>query len=337
MIRRSVQCFLLILLLCPLLALSPSPAREPAEKDPPVKDAVANSIGQKLVLIPAGEFMMGTAETIEELDTAFPGYNLKKRSHLCDDEKTHRVRITKPFYLGIHEVTIGQFKQFIKDADFKTEAERDGKGGYAIDVKTGKFDKKPEFSWRNPGWVQTDNHPIVNVTWADAVAFCNWLSKKEGKTYRLPTEAEWEYACRAGTKTRYHSGDDPETLIKVANIADASGEKLGKLQYRDWAQFALKGSDGYTHTAPVGSFKPNAFGLYDMHGNVWEWCSDWYGEDYYSKSPAEDPKGPERGGMRVRRGGAWHTFPLWVRASFRNNNTPESRYFNLGFRVARDK
>ncbi len=108
----------------------------------------------------------------------------------------------------------------------------------------------------------------MTVNWDDAVAFCEWLSKKEGKTYRLPTEAEWEYACRAGTATRYYSGDDPETLATVANVADATF----KVNFADEAYYGLRASDGYTYTAPVGRFKPNAFGLYDMHGNVWQWC-----------------------------------------------------------------
>ena len=131
---------------------------------------------------------------------------------------------------------------------------------------------------------------MVNVSWNDAVAFCKWLSRKEGKSYRLPTEAEWEYACRAGTTTRYHSGDDPETLAKVANVADATA----KAKFPAW-KWTIKASDGYVFTAPVGQFKPNAFGLYDMHGNARQWCADWYGGDYYGKSPVDDPNRPRHG------------------------------------------
>jgi formylglycine-generating enzyme required for sulfatase activity len=199
---------------------------------------------------------------------------------------------------------------------------------------SGKFEgRRAEYTWKNPGYLQGDDHPVVNVTWNDAVAFCEWLSKKESKVYRLPTEAAWEHACRAGTTTHFHSGDDKETLVKVANIADAKG----KLQFPDWDDFAIFGRDGYTFTAPVGSFQPNAWGLHDMHGNVWEWCNDWHGEDYYKKSPRDDPQGPADGELRVRRGGAWHTYPLYVRAAFRNYNTPHTRYLNLGFRVARNR
>ena len=145
---------------------------------------------------------------------------------------------------------------------------------------TKKYQFNGKYSWRNAGFEQTDEHPVVNVSWNDAVAFCKWLSRKEGKTYRLPTEAEWEYACRAGTTTRYYSGDDPETLAKVGNVADATA----KAKFANW-KYTIKASDGYVFTAPVGQFTPNAFGLYDMHGNAWQWCADRYGKEYYAMSP----------------------------------------------------
>ncbi len=189
-----------------------------------------------------------------------------------------------------------------------------------------------EYSWRNTGFEQTDEHPVVNVSWNDAVAFCKWLSRKEGKTYRLPTEAEWEYACRAGTTTRYYSGDDPETLAKVANVADAAA----KAQFPDW-NHGIKASDGYVFTSPGGQFKPNAFGLYDMHGNVSQWCSDWYSEDYYTKSPTDDPTGPDSGIERVLRGGCWDSvFPSAARdhGSPGGPHFPSTRNCCTGFRVA---
>jgi formylglycine-generating enzyme required for sulfatase activity len=165
------------------------------------------------------------------------------------------------------------------------------------------------------------------VTWNDAVAFCRWLGRKEGKTYRLPTEAEWEYACRAGTSARYANGDDPGGLARVANVQDAKGQNEFP-----HVQEIMMPKDG-KFTIPVGSLAPNKLGLYDMHGNVWQWCGDWYGKDYYAASPVDDPAGPESGTRRVRRGGAWNSFPLYVRASFRNWNSPVSRCVNLGFRV----
>ena len=171
---------------------------------------------------------------------------------------------------------------------------------------------------------------MVNVSWNDAKAFCEWLSKKEKKTYRLPTEAEWEYACRAGTTTRYSSGDDPETLAKVGNVADATA----KAKFPDWT-WTIKASDGYVYTSPVGSFQPNAFGLYDMHGNAWQWCADWCGRDSYAKSPVDDPSGPTTGSLRVLRGGCWNYNAGFCRSADRNGITPGNRLYDLGFRVSR--
>ena len=242
------------------------------------------------------------------------------------------MRITKPFYLGTYHVTRGQFRQFVKDAGYKTDAEKGempGALGWDPDKKAFGFNEK--YSWRNAGFEQTDEHPVVNVSWNDAVAFCKWLSQKEGKTYRLPTEAEWEYACRAGTTTRYYSGDDPETLAKVGNVADATA----KAKFPDW-KWTIKASDGYVFTAPVGQFKPNAFGLYDMHGNAWQWCADWYGAEYYAKSPADDPTGPDTGDDRVLRGGSWFDWPDYSRSAERYRDAPNLRYYYFtGFRVAR--
>ena len=184
------------------------------------------------------------------------------------------MRITRPFYLGTYHVTRGQFRHFVDDTGYKTDAENHvaGFNGFGCDLKTKKLSDDKKYSWRYVGFEQTDEHPVVNISWNDAIAFCKWLNRKEGNTYRLPTEAEWEYACRAGTTSRYFSGDDPETLAKVANVSDAAA----KAEFPT-LKLTIKASDGYAFTAPVGSFKPNAFGLYDMHGNAWQWCSDWYG------------------------------------------------------------
>jgi formylglycine-generating enzyme required for sulfatase activity len=275
---------------------------------------ITNSIGMKLILIPAGEFMMGSPEGDKGRES---------------DEHPHRVRITKPFYLGAHEVTLGQFLEFYHRANYKTEAERDGKGGWGYTGdRESPFKQSPEYVAWNSGFPQTKDHPVVNVSWNDAVAFCEWLGRKEGKTYRLPTEAEWEYACRAGTTTRYYFGDDSEGLVRAGNVRDMTT----KATFPGWT--TESGSDGYVFTAPVGRFQPDPFGLYDMHGNVWEWCADWAGGDYYQSSPVDDPTGPASGSFRESRGGSWYDAPGSCRAANRNCSSPDYRSFNLGFRVA---
>jgi formylglycine-generating enzyme required for sulfatase activity len=233
-----------------------------AEPKPDTPKQITNSIGMKLTLIPSGEFKMGSKESAEET-AAFFNKNYEgvlKADYFKDELPQHRVRINKPFYLGTYHVTRGQFRQFDAATAYKTDAERGenpGAYGWNRDKKEIGFNEK--YSWRNAGFEQTDEHPVVNVSWNDAVAFCKWLSTKEGKAYLLPTEAEWEYACRAGTTTRYYSGDDPEALVKVSNVKDATF----KAKFPD-SKYTIKASDGYAFTAPVGQFTPNAFGLYDM-------------------------------------------------------------------------
>lgn len=303
--------------------------------------AIENSLGMKFVLVPAGEFLMGSDQSADVLSKTYPQYERRRVLELGDEAPVHRVRVTRPFYLGQFEVTVGQFRQFIAASGYTPESVADGTGGYGYNpnydaAKADSGDafegRDPKYSWHNPGFVQGDNHPIVNVTWNDAVALAKWLSEQEGVKYRLPTEAEWEYACRAGTRTRYTNGDNPESLHKVANIFDLDAKEY----WLRWADLALAAHDGFPFTAPVGSFAPNAWGLYDMHDNVWEWVSDWYREDYYRGSPLDDPQGPAHGNVRVRRGGSWHTWALYARSSYRNWLSPSSRYILVGMRLVRE-
>jgi formylglycine-generating enzyme required for sulfatase activity len=308
-------------------------------------DAIANSIGMKLLLIPAGEFLMGAEE---DQAASMRAFRYADPALLPREGPRHRVRITKPFYMGQHEVTLGQFMAFIREAHYRIDAERGGKPirGYGAN---GQIIESTAFRPWAPGWKVERDHPVGYVSWNDAVAFCEWLSRKEGRKYRLPTEAEWEYACRAGTSSGYHCGDDPELLVGFANASDAdraalfpgktidvfgaSGKKTGeRIPYP-----YLSGHDGYAWTAPVGSFRPNRFGLHDMHGNSWEWCSDWYGEDYYSESPLEDPQGPSTGTVRVSRGGAFDNTPFTLRCARRDGGTPESHDSHDGFRVVLER
>jgi formylglycine-generating enzyme required for sulfatase activity len=243
---------------------------------------MTNSIGMKLKLIPPGEFDMGS-----------------KRG---DEKPIHRVRITRPFYLGRYHASRGQFQKFVEDQHYRTDAENFG----AIST------------WRKPGFEQSDEHPVLVVSWNDAAAFCKWLSKKdrleEDKGYRLPTEAEWEWACRSGSERDFYYGDDEARLSDYAWYDKNSGNK----------------------THPVGQKKANAYGLYDMGGNAWQWCADWYSRDYYSASPTDDPKGPVSGTVRVLRGGSCVTSPYSSRSADRSNCSPDIKYnyFLFGFRVA---
>ncbi|MFH1377843.1 MAG: bifunctional serine/threonine-protein kinase/formylglycine-generating enzyme family protein [Planctomycetota bacterium] len=218
---------------------------------------LGNDVKTKLVLIPAGEFMMGSDE-----------YN--------DEKPIHKVIITKPFYMGKYEVTQEQYKKVIGT---------------------------------NPSHFRDTKNPVEWVSWNDAQEFCKKLSQKTGYTISLPTEAQWEYACRSGTMTKWHSGNNESQLGKYAWYRSNSGRK----------------------THPVGQKKPNAWGLYDMHGNIWEWCSDWYVS--YSSEPRTDPMGPTTGTDRVIRGGDWSDYAAFCRSANRGWNAPDLRYDDIGFRI----
>jgi serine/threonine protein kinase len=235
--------------------------------------AIVNSLGMKLMPIPAGKFLMGSP----------PG-----ESGRNNDEYQHEVVITKPFYLGAYCVSVGAFRHFIDQSSYRPEA------GDA---------------WSSPGYTATDNLPVGNVTWNDAVAFCKWLSKKEGRTYRLPTEAEWEYACRAGTTTPFFFGRNADLVLQYANV----------------------GGEGPRPSAPL---KPNPWGLYDMYGNQWQWVADWYDPDYYLNSPKNDPQGPSTGINRMMRGSS-HAMPArFARSALRHGPHPPEWYKpHVGFRV----
>jgi formylglycine-generating enzyme required for sulfatase activity len=282
-----------------------------------------NSIGMKLVLIPPGEFDMGSTddEIARLVAEAIPENGSRYIERVPTEAPRHRVRITKPFWLSRHELTRGQFRQFVEDSGYQTETERDGTGGWGyVDdqwVQDSRFvwnaDVIPVVSRMGPDVEQTDEHPVVNVSWNDAAAFCKWLSQKEGVKCHLPSEAQWEYACRAGTTTSWYCGESETELEEHA-----------------WFSANARGS-----THPAGQLLPNPWGLHDMHGNVWEWCQDWLAEDYYGASPPDDPLGPSEGSFRVYRGGSWRLIgESACRAAFRWWSWPDYRDINRGFRVA---
>ena len=258
--------------------------------------AITNSVGIKLARIPAGTFTMGSPRSEQDRD---------------DKEERHEVSITKPFYLGVYE---------LKQSE------------YDIVAKGGSVYRKSVF--------KGEDHPVENIEWIYAKGFCEVLSnrpeeKKAGRTYRLPTEAEWEYACRAGSSTAFHFGDalSSDQANFNGNYPAGNGKKGKYLR----------------QTAPVGSYQPNAFGLYDMHGNVAEWCADWYDPEYYQDSPDEDPLGPPFGVVATKftnngdenffavvRGGCWVDDGRACRSAYRFRAMPKTQYRIIGFRVACD-
>jgi formylglycine-generating enzyme required for sulfatase activity len=277
---------------------------------------LGSKVTMKLVLIPAGKFLMGSPETEKDRNK---------------DETQHEVTISKTFYMGVTHVTVDQFAAFVKDSGYKTNAEKDGRSA-GFEIKDGKLDikKMDGWSYRNPSFDQKGDHPVVQVSWDDAKAFCDWLSKKTGKSVVLPTEAQWEYACRAGTKTAYPWGDNPDDGKGWANGADQNFKKKLPNAPAEWTFFNW--DDGFVYTSPVGSFKANMFGLYDMNGNAWQWCQDRYGA--YEKGAATDPTGADTGSLRVLRGGSWVNDPRRCRSANRFGYVPDDRdVVNLGFRV----
>ena len=292
------------------------------------------SLGMQFVDIPAGEFVMGSDETKEDLEQA--GFVIPDDVDVSDESPPHRVQLSK-FRMLTTEVTRGMFGAFVKATGYRTDAEKDGKGGWGYNPQTKFAEQDSRFNWRNTGFSQSDNHPVVNVSWNDADAFCRWVtseSEKRGEKVRcrLPTEAQWEYAARAGTRTRFATGDNPLSLRGAANVMDASFETaFPGVDYEMFQTFGF--NDGAAFTSVVGRYQKNAFGLYDMHGNVFEWCRDWYDSEYYKNSPATDPQGPSSGSSRVLRGGSWGGEPGLVRCAVRNYDTPVNRFYGYGFRL----
>jgi formylglycine-generating enzyme required for sulfatase activity len=285
MYRLLPGCFAISFLLClPALSDEDKPAADGKEK------VITNSINMKLALIPAGKFKMGSPATEAERE---------------EKELQHEVEISRPFYLGVYEVTQREWTS---------------------------VPGQPNRSRFNASSGGGPDHPVENVDWRRAVDYCKRLSnlaaeKKAGRKYRLPTEAEWEYACRAGTKTAFHFGNTLSS--KQANFN--GNFPFGGVEKGPYLR----------RTSKVGSYKPNAWGLYDMHGNVQEWCSDFYDPDYYKKSPKVDPQGPAKGVLptdykdfyRVVRGGSWLDEARGCRSAYRFRAMPHDAYQIVGLRV----
>ena len=248
----------------------------------------------ELMLIPPGTFQMG-----DRMGTSAES-----------DAPLHPVSLTRPYYMSSTEVTNEQFREFVNATNYQTDAERSG--GYGM--TGGNWVKTMDYSWKNLGDLPVqDQAPAVSISWNDATAFCDWLSDKTGDRYRLPTEAEWEYACRAGTETPWFFGEQSDQMDQYA--------------------WFLNNSDGRVY--PVKQKRPNTFGLYDVYGNEWEWCQDYYSPGYYSVSPVENPTGPAQGRERVRRGGGFQQPAAQLTSYVRGHGVPETPSRGA-FRIVRE-
>ncbi|WP_020507876.1 pilus assembly protein PilP [Lamprocystis purpurea] len=318
------------------------PDRERAPDGPtPFRDPFTDGSGEapEMIWLPGGTFRMGSPAGVG----------------VENEQPAHDVTLSH-YAVGKYPVTVGEFRRFCAATGYRTEAEL---GGGASVRDKGKWGTKEDASWENPYFAQDDRHPVVCISWSDAQAYCDWLSRETGQTYGLLSEAQWEHACRAGSVTRYCFGDDEGQL-------------------GDYAWYNRNADDG---THPVGEKRGNAWGLHDLHGNVWEWCRDWYSGDYYQQfvgsavrtdapevtaahgphsgpygasqstrttasgaavaassgeqSLATDPSGPETGSSRVMRGGSWLDTADLCRSAYRDRRGPSYRYYSLGFRLSR--
>lgn len=274
----------------------------------------SSGIGPEMVVIPAGRFLMGSPESEVGRDK---------------DEGPQREVSVKTFALGKTEVTVGEFRRFVRTTSYKTDAERDVGVQGCKTLEDGKWDWHAGRYWDNTGFKQSDKQPVACISWNDAREYVKWLSSSTGKSYRLPSEAEWEYAARAGSTTARYWGNNPDEACRYANVADqtTNGDQSWSTKHNC--------TDGNWFSAPVASYTANAFGLYDMIGNVWEWVED-CSHDSYNEAPVD---GRVWAGLncsvRVLRGGSWGSGPVIARSADRNWSGAAVRINYGGFRLAR--
>ena len=334
MVKRLILSGLIALLLfascieepteTPAPSVTPAPTPSPSLKLPELTKEAAT---ENMVLIPAGTFLMGREER--------EGWSPMAAPETFNDElPPHRVYVNA-LYIDKYEVTNRQFKEFVDAVGYITEAE--DHGGSHVLVPAEQADEiiqGTDIGWK---WVEgaswcapegpgssIDNmmdHSVVHVSWNDANAYARWVGK------RLPTEAEWEKAARGGTNANWYWGDELDSAGKYANLYG---------EHRKDYTYPPSVYDGYDRTAPVGSFKPNAYGLYDMAGNVFELVADWYQYDYFSNSPRDNPEGPANGAERVIKGGSWYFCECYLRPANRNSADVHRHDSGLGFRLALD-
>lgn len=293
---------------------------EPLITDPQPPCQFNPDQGPEMVLIEGGRFLMG------------PGGD--EAGRYGDEGPQHWVSV-QPFALGRCEVTVREFSQFVDETGYRTQAE-EGQGCYTLNAKGDGFEYQKDKSWRSPGFSQNENHPVLCVSFNDVQAYIAWLNLRTGVTYRLPTEAEWEFAARAGTTSRFSFGDDLQAREQCA-FANGADQSLKEKPYaKDWTLADC--NDRYEFTAPVGSFKPNAFGLYDLHGNVWEWNQDCWHASYSGAPPDGSAWLADNNGdceKSVVRGGSWVYDPRGLRSALRYWFYTDGTNSVRGFRLAR--
>ena len=296
---------------------------------------VDQQLGPKLILIPQGEFMMGSPRT--------------EAGRYEDEGPQFKVNIEKPFYMAMTPITVAQFRIFIEASGYRTLGEKEQWSEWR-NPETGKWEGKPGLNWRHNhrGEPNGDKFPVVHVSWYDAKAYTEWLSRVTKKNYRLPSEAEMEYANRAGTKTAYWWGDG----VPVKTVANLKGEHdipendltwyptPEERQYayaHGYTPFLFEGyGDGYWGLSPVASFQPNPFGLHDTAGNVWEWTEDCWNGSYHGAPTDGSPQLLGACGYRVVRGGSYYCFPRHVRSANRWRQAQQNCAMYIGFRVVRE-
>jgi formylglycine-generating enzyme required for sulfatase activity len=266
-----------------------------------------------MVVVPAGEFLMGSAKDEIDNELAF-----------ADEAPQHKVRVKETIAIGRFEVTRDQFAAFVDATSYRGS-------GHCVTFEQNHPMERENRSFLAPGYAQDGNHPAVCVSWTDAQAYVDWLSKTSGKTYRLPSEAEFEYAARAGGTARYGFTNDPADLCRFANGADQSAKRAGLPQDAPY----MACSDGYPFTAPVGSFAANGFGLFDLIGNVWEWTADCFADDYSSAGADSAPRNAPGCTARTVRGGDWFSTASTLRPAVRAKASQDAHNDDIGFRVVR--
>ena len=299
MIRNTIRNLMVAAtaaIACPVIAQDPAPGDRWRDCD----DC------PELVAVPAGTFTMGSP--------------VSEQGRYDREGPAHEVTIAKPFAIGVYEITHGEYARFVQETNHTS-----GDDSCVVNEGNG-WEERVGRSWRNLAFPQTPRHPVVCISWDDAIAFASWLSRISGRSYRLPSAAEWEHATRAGTSTPWYWGDSTDLQCAYANGADIATE----FGWRNDCH------DGNARTSLVGSFQPNAFGLYDTIGNAWEWVQDCFNWSYEGAPANGDAWEEGDCSGRVMRGASWASTPSYLRAAHRGGERTTFRSDYTGFRVARD-